>query len=141
MNIFRKLRLYSSYRKILRDNRVLLEGDYNVRIDNAFRMYTVLNIPEDLFGEPYNIRTGDIDTIAQTYLREYIRKLSEFLNSKGLSELYDFYEPVKRVEKYSYLIVLGFKPFNSLKYNNILYFRIIPIISLLSLIGLMLLIF
>jgi hypothetical protein len=104
-------------------------------------MYTVLNVPEELFGEPYNIRTGDIDTISQTYLRDYIRKLSEFLNSKGLSELYDFYEPVKRVEKYSYLIVLGFKPFNSLKYNNILYFRIIPIISLLLLIGLMVLIF
>ena len=141
MNIFRKLRLYSSFRKILNDNRVLLEGDYKIRIDKAFRMYTVLNVPEELFGEPYNIRTGDIDTISQTYLRDYIRKLSEFLNSKGLSELYDFYEPVKRVEKYSYLIVLGFKPFNSLKYNNILYFRIIPIISLLLLIGLMVLIF
>jgi hypothetical protein len=141
MNIFRKLRLYSSFRKILNDNRVLLDGDYKIRIDKAFRMYTVLNVPEELFGEPYNIRTGDIDTISQTYLRDYIRKLSEFLNSKGLSELYDFYEPVKRVEKYSYLIVLGFKPFNSLKYNNILYFRIIPIISLLLLIGLMVLIF
>jgi len=141
MNIFRKLRLYSSFRKILNDNRVLLDGDYKIRIDKAFRMYTVLNVPEELFGEPYNIRTGDIDNISQTYLRDYIRKLSEFLNSKGLSELYDFYEPVKRVEKYSYLIVLGFKPFNSLKYNNILYFRIIPIISLLLLIGLMVLIF
>lgn len=141
MKFFKNLRLFRSFKNILNQNQVLLEGDYNIRIDKAFRMYTVLNIPEDLFGEPYNIRTGDIDTISQTYLRDYIRKLSEFLNSKGLSELYDFYEPVKRVEKYSYLIVLGFKPFNSLKYNNILYFRIIPIISLLSLIGLMLLIF
>lgn len=141
MKFFKNLRLFRSFKSILNQNQVLLEGDYNIRIDKAFRMYTVLNIPEDLFGEPYNIRTGDIDTISQTYLRDYIRKLSDFLNSKGLSELYDFYEPVKRVEKYSYLIVLGFKPFNSLKYNNILYFRIIPIISLLSLIGLMLLIF
>ena len=141
MKFFKNLRLFRSFKNILNQNQVLLEGDYNIRIDKAFRMYTVLNIPEELFGEPYNIRTGDIDTISQTYLRDYIRKLSDFLNSKGLSELYDFYEPVKRVEKYSYLIVLGFKPFNSLKYNNILYFRIIPIISLLSLIGLMLLIF
>jgi hypothetical protein len=141
MKLFKNLRLFRSFKKILNQNRVLLEGDYKIRIDKAFRMYTVLNVPEELFGEPYNIRTGDIDTISQTYLRDYIRKLSEFLNSKGLSELYDFYEPVKRVEKYSYLIVLGFKPFNSLKYNNILYFRIIPIISLLLLIGLMVLIF
>ena len=141
MKLFKNLRLFRSFKKILNQNRVLLEGDYKIRIDKAFRMYTVLNVPEELFGEPYNIRTGDIDTISQTYLRDYIRKLSEFLNSKGLSELYDFYEPVKRVEKYSYLIVLGFKPFNSLKYKNILYFRIIPIISLLLLIGLMVLIF
>lgn len=133
MNIFKKIRLFWSYRDILNKNRVLLEGDYNVRIDNAFRLYTVLNIPDETFGEPYNLRTGDIDTISQTYLREYIGKLSDLLNNLGLSELYDFYEPVKRVEKYSYLIVLGFKPFNSVKYNNILYFRIIPLLVLLTL--------
>lgn len=133
MNIFKKIRLFWSYRDILNKNRVLLEGDYNVRIDNAFRLYTVLNIPDETFGEPYNLRTGDIDTISQTYLREYIGKLSDLLNNLGLSELYDFYEPVKRVEKYSYLIVLGFKPFNSVKYNNILYFRIIPLLVFLTL--------
>jgi hypothetical protein len=137
MKIWKNLRLFWSFRNILRKSRVSLEGDYNIRIDNAYRMYTVLNIPDEIFGEPYNLRTSDIDTISQTYLRDYIRRLSEFLNSKGLSELYDFYEPVKKVEKYSYLIVLGFKPFNSVRYNNILYFRVIPILSLLLLIGLL----
>jgi len=104
-------------------------------------MYTVLNVPEERFEEPYNTRLADIDTISQTYIRDYIIRLSDFLDSKGLSELYDFYEPVKRVEKYSYLIVIGFKPFNSVKYNNILYFRIIPILFLLLLVGIMVLIF
>jgi hypothetical protein len=137
MKFWKNLRLFWSFRKILRKNRVSLEGDYNVRVDNAFRMYTVLNIPEEIFGEPYNLRTSDIDTISQTYLRDYVRRLSDFLNSQGLSELYDFYEPIKKVEKYSYLIVLGFKPFNSVRYNNIFYFRIIPIISILFLIGLL----
>jgi len=141
MKLFKNLRLFRYFKRTLNDNRVLLEGDYNIRIDNAQRMYTVLNISEELFGDPYNIRTADIDTISQTYLREYIIRLSEFLNSKGLSELYDFYEPVKRVEKYSYLIVIGFKPFTSVKYNTILYFRIIPIIFLLLLVGFTVLIF
>lgn len=141
MKLFKNLRLFRYFRKILKVNRVLLEGDYNIRIDNAYRLYTVLNIPEERFEEPYNLRVTDIDTISQTYVRDYIRRLSEFLNSKGLSELYDFYEPVKRVEKYSYLIVIGFKPFNSVKYNNILYFRIIPIITLLLLVSLFVLIF
>jgi len=141
MKLLKNLRLFRYFKKSLNDNRILLEGDYNVRIDKAYRMYTVLNVPEERFEEPYNTRLADIDTISQTYIRDYIIRLSDFLDSKGLSELYDFYEPVKRVEKYSYLIVIGFKPFNSVKYNNILYFRIIPILFLLLLVGIMVLIF
>ena len=133
MTLFRKLKLFWQYCKIIKSNRVVLEGDYKIRIDKAHRIYTVLNVPESNFGEPYNLRTADIDTISQAYLREYISRLSDFLNSCGLSELYDFYEPIKKVEKYSYLIVIGFKPFNSVKYNNILYFRLIPLIIILLL--------
>ena len=141
MTLFRKLKLFWQYCKIIKSNRVVLEGDYKIRIDKTHRIYTVLNVPESNFGEPYNLRTADIDTISQAYLREYISRLSDFLNSCGLSELYDFYEPIKKVEKYSYLIVIGFKPFNSVKYNNILYFRLIPLIIILLLSSLLVLIF
>jgi hypothetical protein len=127
MNIFSKLRLFWSYKSSLRKNYIRLTGDFNVKIDRASRLYTVINIPEDLFEEPYTTRKQDIETISQTYIREYINKLSEFLNSIGLSEIYDFYEPVKRVDKYSFLVVIGFKPFNSVKYNTIIYLRLIPI--------------
>jgi hypothetical protein len=137
MKIWRNLRLFSDFRRTLVKNRVTLEGDFNIRVDKAFRMYTVLNIPVESFGDAYNLRTSDIDTISQNYLRNYIRGLSDFLNSQGLSELYDFYDPIKKVGKYSYLIVLGFKPFNTVKYNNIFYFRIIPIVSILLLMGLL----
>ena len=127
MNIFRKLRLFWSYKSSLRKNYIKLTGDFNIKIDRASRLYTVINIPEDLFDEPYTTRKQDIEVISQTYIREYINKLSEFLNSIGLSEIYDFYEPVKRVDKYSFLVVIGFKPFNSVKYNTIIYLRLIPI--------------
>jgi hypothetical protein len=137
MKIWRNLRLFSDFRRTLIKNRVTLEGNFNIRVDKAFRMYTVLNIPVESFGDAYNLRTSDIDTISQNYLRNYIRGLSDFLNSQGLSELYDFYDPIKKVGKYSYLIVLGFKPFNTVKYNNIFYFRIIPIVSILLLMGLL----
>ena len=106
MKIWRNLRLFSDFRRTLVKNRVTLEGDFNIRVDKAFRMYTVLNIPVESFGDAYNLRTSDIDTISQNYLRNYIRGLSDFLNSQGLSELYDFYDPIKKVGKYSYLIVL-----------------------------------
>ena len=134
--MFKKIRLYNSFKKILRSNKVPLEGNFNARIDKVYRIYTVINIPEETFGEPYNVRKSDIDSISETYIKEYVSKISNYLNSVGLSELYDFYEPIKKVDKYSYLIVLGFKPFNSVKYNNLIWFRIVPILSIVSIISL-----
>jgi hypothetical protein len=134
--MFKKIRLYNSFKKIIRSNRVTLEGNFNARIDKVYRIYTVINIPEESFGEPYNVRKSDIDSISETYIKEYVSKISNYLNSVGLSELYDFYEPIKKVDKYSYLIVLGFKPFNSVKYNNLIWFRIVPILSIVSIISL-----
>jgi hypothetical protein len=133
MNIFKKIRLFSEYKKIIKSKRVDLEGSFNIRIDRAQRLYTVLNIPEELFGEPYNIRKSDIDTISQTYIKEYVTRLSTYLNSIGLTELYDFYEPIKKVDKYSYLLIMGFKPMNSASYNKIIYYRILPVLIFISL--------
>jgi primase-polymerase (primpol)-like protein len=45
-------------------------------------MYTVLNIPKENFDEVYSIRKGDIDAIAQSFIKEYTNGLSEYLNSK-----------------------------------------------------------
>ncbi len=135
MNFFKKIKLYREYKKIIKENRVLLEANYSIRIDRANRLYTVLNIPEENFGEPYNLRKADIDTISERFIREYINTLSSFLNERGLSELYDFYEPIKKVDKYSYLIVLGYKSFNTVEYNNFIWFRLLPILSILSIIS------
>ena len=141
MNIFKKIKLFHNYKKIISLSKVQLEANFNIRVDRASRIYTVLNIPDELYGEPYNLRKSDIDKISETYIREYIGKLSEYLNEKGLSELYDFYDPVKKVDKYSYLIILGFKPFNSVKYYTFLYYRLLPISSVIFLIFLIFLVF
>lgn len=135
MSILKDLRLFFSYKSSIRKNRVRLEGDFNMRIDNADRMYTVLNIPTNLVEEPYNLRQSDVDSIAQNYIREYINELSAFLNSIGISELYDFYEPIKKVDKYSYLIVIGYKQLDSVEINKIIYRIIIPVISVIGLIS------
>jgi len=135
MSIFKDLRLFFSYKSTIRKNRVRLESDFNMRIDNADRLYTVLNIPTNLVEEPYNLRKDDIDKIAQNYIRDYINELSQFLNSIGLSEIYDFYEPIKKVDKYSYLIVIGYKQLDSVEINKIIYRILLPIISIFGLIG------
>ena len=74
-------------------------------------------------------KKSDVDKISESYIREYISKLSTYLNSIGLSELYDFYEPVKKVEKYSYLIIIGYKQLDSLEINKIIYRILLPISS------------
>ena len=135
MSILKDLRLFFSYKSSIRKNKVRLQGDFNMRIDNADRMYTVLNIPSNLVEEPYNLRKEDIDKIAQNYIRDYINELSAFLNSIGISELYDFYEPIKKVDKYSYLIVIGYKQLDSVEINKIIYRIILPVISVIGLIS------
>ena len=113
-----------------------MEGNFNIRVDNADRLYTVLNIPTNLVEEPYNLRKADVDIIAQNYIRDYISDLSNYLNSIGIAELYDFYEPIKKVDKYSYLIVIGYKQLDSVEINKILYRIIIPTLIVVGLISL-----
>ena len=52
MGIFKDLRLFYSYKKEIKKNRVQLESQFFIRIDNADRMYTVLNVPTNLVDEP-----------------------------------------------------------------------------------------
>ena len=137
ISFFKKIKIFREFRKILKLNKIELEQVFGARIDNAYRIYNVLNIPAEMIGEPYNLRKSDIDKLAETSIREYTVKISEYLDSKGLKEMYDFYE-VKKVDKYSYLVVLGFSlpndTFRSNKYYDNLRYRVIPVISVISLI-------
>jgi len=137
ISLFKKIKIFREFKKILKLNKTELEQVFGARIDNAYRIYNVLNIPAEVIGEPYNLRKSDIDKVAETSIREYTIKISEFLDSKGLKEMYDFYE-VKKVDKYSYLVVLGFSlpndTFRSNKYYDNLRYRVIPVVSVVSLI-------
>ena len=131
MSFFKKLRLFLNYKKIVSQNKIEFERSLNIRLDSAERLYTVLNVPEELIGEAYSLKKSDIDRISETYIREYIFEVSKLLNSKGLMELYRTYE-IKKVDKYSYLIVIGFSLLETPKLYNNLYYKIIPSIVFLS---------
>lgn len=117
VNIFKKISMFRLYKKNIRDISTELENRFNIRIDDANRMYTVLNIPEEIIGEAYAIKKSDIDRIADNYIRAYSQELGAFLNTNGVSELYDFYE-LRKVDKYSYLIVVGFSLFRTDERRN-----------------------
>jgi len=131
ISFFKKLQLFLNYKKIVKQNKIELERSLNIRVDNAQRLYTVLNVPEELIGEAYSLKKSDIDRISETYIREYVYEVSKLLNSKGLMELFRTYE-VKKVDKYSYLIVIGFSLIETPKLYNNLYYKIIPSIVILS---------
>jgi hypothetical protein len=131
ISFFKKLQLFLNYKKIVKQNKIELERSLNIRVDNAQRLYTVLNVPEELIGEAYSLKKTDIDRISETYIREYVFEVSKLLNSKGLMELFRTYE-IKKVDKYSYLIVIGFSLIETPKLYNNLYYKIIPSIVVLS---------
>jgi len=132
ISFFKKLTLFSLYKKTLKLNKVRLERELNVRIDSAYRLYTVLNIPEELYGE-FTLKKSDIDKISENYIREYVFEVSKFLKSIGLNELFESYE-VRKVDKYSYLIVIGFSLFKSNVFYNNLYYKFLPILTVLSIV-------
>ena len=117
MGFFRKISLFFTYRNILNSISKELEIEYGTRIDNIYRMYTVLNIPETIFEEPYNLRRTDIDNLSRNYILDFRKNMSSYLVSKGLLELFDTYE-IRKVDKYSYLIIMGYALFNTRKVAN-----------------------
>lgn len=137
ISFLKKLRIFRDFKKVLKLNRTELQEVFGARIDNAYRIYNVINIPVEEIGEPYNLRKSDIDLIAEKSVRDYSSNISKYLDTKGLQEMYDFYE-IKKVDKYSYLIVIGFSlpndPFRSNIYYNRLYYRALPTILVISLI-------
>lgn len=125
ISFFKKLSLFRQFRKTIKDSETDLEQRFNLRLDKAGRLYTVLNIPQDLVGEAYSLKKSDIDRISDNFIKQYSNEVALYLNSKGLNELYAFYKADK-IDKYSYLLVFGFSLFRSDKFYDVIYYRIIP---------------
>lgn len=125
VSLRKKIQLYLTYRKTLEKNRENLFQNFTSRIDKVYRIYTVINLPKEEMEEPYNFRKRDLDIFAEKYIREYSQNIAKYLNSLGLNELYDIYE-VKKVDKFSYLIVIGYKLFNTDKLARTFWLKIFP---------------
>jgi hypothetical protein len=134
--IINDLKLYYSWSRILNSRAVVqkLREEHNAKVDNADRIHIVVNIPVEEIGEEYDLVKSDIDRLAMPHIRNKMKELSNYLNSVGLQEMYDYYEQVSKLEKYSYLIIIGFKPFDSVLYNTIVYRRILPVSVLMGIV-------
>ena len=130
ISLYKKIKIFREFRKTLKKNSDELKSLFNARLDKAYRIYSVINIPSEYIEEPYNLRKSDIDKIAESIIKEYSIGLSKYLDSKELNETYSFYE-VQKVDKYSYLVVFGFSLFKSNIFYDRIRFRVIPAIILL----------
>lgn len=135
----KKIKLFLLWRRTIKQFKSELLNQYGVRVDNASRLYTVLNIPEEIVGESFALKKTDIERISQNYVAAYLEDLNKYLASKGLTELYQVYQ-INRVEKYSYLIIVGFSLFKSHRFLNTIYYVLTPIL-VISLIILLFILF
>jgi len=129
LSFFKRLSLYRKYKRVIKENSAELEKNFNLRIDRANRLYTVLNVPSENIGEAYNLKKADIDKIAEGYIRDFSIEVAKYLDSKDLKEMYDFYD-VSKLEKYAYLVVFGphkTKVIDSVSFTKNLYYRVLPI--------------
>lgn len=131
ISLRKKLAIYFSYRRALLRNKELFRSKYNLRVDRVNRIYTVINIPESIFEEPYNLRTTDINKISEPYIAEYIKQISILLNDNGMTELYKLYT-IDKVEKFSYLIVIGFSLFDTDKAARLIFLKLLPVALIIT---------
>lgn len=130
LSFISKIKLFTLYKRSIKKNKTELLNNFNIRVDNSYRLYTVINIPEELIGEAYSIKKSDIDKISENYIKEYSSKLGLFLNRIDLGEMFEYYE-IRKVDKYSYLVIIGFSLFRSNEFYDSLYWKVIPITTLL----------
>lgn len=132
LSIFKKIKLFNNYKKIIKSAIYELDTIFQLRVDDAYRLYTVINIPRDMIEDAYNLDKNYIDRVAESLTTDYTAKLAGFLNSKGLNELTTVYE-MKQLTKYSFLVVYGFSLFKTDVFIRRIYQAVPTILVLLTL--------
>jgi hypothetical protein len=112
MNIFQKWKYFKLYKKLLKNNKDTLFLKYNIKVDNIYRCYTVINFPPH---EQENLRQYGYQYI-DNHVRKYLRDIEEFFSHLGLFEMVGVSE-LKQLDDYNVLIILEFKFLNSKNYG------------------------
>jgi hypothetical protein len=132
IGLIKKLKLFWSYRGIVLRHRKELDKTFNIRVDDVYRLYTVLNVDPKKLPDPYNVVTNDIEAMQGSAVKGFLSGLGIYLNNKGLNELYEIYE-CEKIDENHYLVVVGFSLFNSGDIAKTIITRWIPALSLLAL--------
>lgn len=171
IGLIKKLKLFNRYKNIIKKNRNELMNVYRFKIDRSYRLYTVVNIPQEVFGNIYNNDEQYINNVANVYLTKVLSKIDNYLLKIGLIELYSVYQisrvlkkedaniannnnminnmimakdlqkNVSKNEYYSYLVIIGFNLPKMNIRSNEMYSRLILYSSLVAVIIIFVLLF
>ena len=101
IGFFKKIKLYFIYRRLLKNNLDILQNkNYNLRLDYVNRLYTVLNLPQDV--EIYG------NKLVEKHISDYISNVDKLFTEIHISEYVGLID-IKQETDMDYLIVFGFK--------------------------------
>jgi len=113
VSLFKKIKLYRKYVKALKKNKEkLMSSKLNLRIDRVHRLYTVINMPEDVKTYGTNL--------TEKYIKEYVQKVDPIFSEMGLGELIGILK-MDKIDETNYLIVFGFSLMDTPKFWGWLY--------------------
>lgn len=95
INFFRECRIWRTVKRVALKNPNLLEEN-NLRVDWVGRMYTVINLPDEIIQNPY---------LEETYVIQQLREYDKVLITLGLADI--IYPEFTKIEGESaYLLIL-----------------------------------
>lgn len=110
ISFWKKIKLFLIYRRIVKKNiNELYKEGYRIRVDDIYRLYTVVNLPDDV--KDYG------SELTQKYLTDYINKVDNLFLKLGISE-YVGIGDIRKENELSYVVIFNFKFFDTAEYAN-----------------------
>jgi hypothetical protein len=95
INFFKEVRIWRMVKRIALKNENLIEEN-NLRVDWVGRLYTVVNLPDEIIQNPY---------LEETYVIQQLREYDKILITLGLADV--VYPEFSKIEgEAAYLLVL-----------------------------------
>ena len=116
--MFKNIRNYIKYRRIVDKNRSALKEKFKIKVDDVYRLYTTVGLDEEqqyLFTR-YDYSTYQIEEKLDTEVRQYINTLSRYLMDTGLIEFITVNsDSLVRVDQINVDLIIDFKMINIIK--------------------------
>lgn len=130
--MFKSIINYFKYRKFITKNRDYLYSNFNLKIDNIYRLGTIVSIPNQRFQLLRGYRNAELDIHKELEeeLRRYLKRFDIYLMQNNLVEFIGLYY-ANRTGENAVTVIMSYKKINTVKIANTT--RTIIAISLLSL--------